>query len=168
MLADAGHDDVIPHAVLLRTADCTMTASIALMHHSFVMMGRAGTAVTVCHDLYEELLTAADRLSASLKQIARARDADTQQSLTKAASDHEAMATLMDAGAAMSEDMLSNVHLVLTSLGSLDKLAQSIDGDGVRLCVPVSMMTSLLLAGMSTVWRELPDCAVSAVSGRDM
>ena len=65
MLADAGHDDVITHVVLLRThADCTMAASIALTHHSFVMMGRATTSVTVSHDLYAELLVVADRLSA--------------------------------------------------------------------------------------------------------
>ena len=166
MLTGAGHDDVITHAVLLRThADCTMAASITLMHHSFVMMGRAGTAVTVSRDLYEELVAAADRLSASFKQIVRARDADTQQSLTKAADDHEAMATLMDAGTAMSEDKRVNVHLVFTSIASLDKLAQSMDGDIVRLCVPVSTLTSTTLAGMSTVWRELPDGAVSALSG---
>ena len=166
MLTDAGHDDIITHAVLLRThADCSMTASIAIMHHNFVMMDRAGTTVTVSHDLYEELLAAADRLSASFKQIVRARNADTQQSLTKAADDHEAMATLMDAGAAMSEDKRTNVHLVLASLASLDKLAQSMDGYIVRLCVPVSTLTSTTLAGMSTVWRELPDGAVSALSG---
>jgi hypothetical protein len=76
MLADAGHDDIIIHAVTLRAA------SIALMHHSFVMMGRASTTVKVSHDLYEVLLVAVDRLSASLKQIVRARDADTQQALT--------------------------------------------------------------------------------------
>ncbi len=78
MLADAYHDDVITRAALLQThADCTMAASMALMHHNFAMMGRAGTTVTVSHDLYEELLGAADRLSASLKQIVRACDADT-------------------------------------------------------------------------------------------
>ena len=171
MLADADHDDVIIHAVLLRTlADCTMTASIALMHHSFVMMGRAGTAVTVSHDLHVELLAAADRLSASLKQIVRARDADTQQSLAKAADDHEAMATLMDAGAAMSEDMYANVRLVLASLASLGKLTQSMDHDGdvARLCVLVSTLASSALTGMSTVWRELPDGALSTVAGCGM
>ena len=164
MLTDAGHDDVITHAVLLQThADCTMAASVALMHHSFAMMGRAGTTVTVSCDLYEELLAAADRLSASLKQIVRARDADTQQSLTKVADDHEAMATLMDAGAAMSEDMRTKVYLVLDSLASLDKLTQSMAGDGARLCMPVSTLTSSTLAGMSTVWRKLPDGAVTGV-----
>ena len=66
MLADAGHDGVITSVGLLRThANCAMAASISLMHHNFVMMGRAGTAVTVSHDLYEGLLAAADRLSAS-------------------------------------------------------------------------------------------------------
>jgi hypothetical protein len=138
------------------------------MHHSFVMMGRTGTTVTVSHDLYEELLAVSDRLSASLKQIARARDADTQQSLTKAADDHEAMATLMDAGAAMSEDMYLTVHLVLASLASLNKLAQSMDGDGVSLCVPVSTLVLSALAGITTLWRELPDGAMSTVSGRGM
>ena len=169
MLADAGHDDVITHAAFLRThAECTMAASIALMHHSFVMMGRAGTTVTVSQDLYEELLAATDRLSVSLKQIARACDAVTQQSLTKAADDYEAMATLMDAGAAMSEDTRTNVHLMLTSLASLDKLAHGMAGDVARLYVPVSTLASSALTGMSTVWRELPDGAVSTVSGRGM
>ena len=70
-----------------------MAASIALMQHSFVMIGRAGTTVTVSHDLYEELLAATDRLSVSLKQIVRARNAATQQSLTKATDDHDAMAS---------------------------------------------------------------------------
>ena len=169
MLADAGHDDVSTHAALLRThADCTMAASIALMHHSFVMMGRASTTVKVSHDLYEELLAVADGLSALLKQIVRARDADTKQSLSKAADDQEAMATLMDAGAAMSEDMHTNVHLVLASLASLDKLALSMDGDGSRLYVPVSTMSSSALVCMSTVWCELPDITMSTVSGRGM
>ena len=45
-------------------------------------------------------------------------------------------------------------------------LAQSMAGDGARLCVPVSTMTLSALAGMSTVWYELPDGAVSSVSGR--
>ena len=40
-------------------------------------------------------------------------------------------------------------------------LAQSMAGDGARLCVPVSTMTLSALAGMSTVWYELPDGAVS-------
>ena len=53
-------------------------------------------------------------MSASLKQIVQARNTDAQQSLTKAADDHEAMATLMDAGAAMSEDKRTNVLLVLS------------------------------------------------------
>ena len=70
MFADAGHDDVITHTVLLQTrADSTIAASITLIHHSFVMMGRASTTVTVSRDLYEEQLAAADRLSAFVKQI---------------------------------------------------------------------------------------------------
>ena len=169
MLTGAGHDDVITHAVLLRThADCTMAASTALVHHSFVMMGRAGTTVTVSHDLYEELLAAADRLSASHKQIVRARDADTQQSLTKAADDHEAMATLMDAGTAMSEDKRADVRLVLASLASLGKLTQNMDSHCARLCVPLSTLAPTAMADMSTVWHEQPDGAVSAVSGCGM
>jgi hypothetical protein len=48
--------------------------------------------------------------------------------LSKAVDDHDAMATLVDAGAAMSEDKRANVHLMLASLVSLDKLAQSMAG----------------------------------------
>ena len=66
----AGHDDVITRAAALHAeADCTLAASIALTQVSSVMMGRDATSVIVSHDLYEELLAATDRLSASLKQI---------------------------------------------------------------------------------------------------
>ena len=93
-------------------------------------MGRAAGTVAVSQELHEELLAALDRMKASLAHVARARNADTQLLLKKSADDHEAMATLRDAGAAMSEDtsIRTNVHLVLASLTSLDMLAQSMDG----------------------------------------
>ena len=117
-------------------------ASVSIKQHGDFMKGRAATTVIVSYDLHEELLTTFRRLSAVLKQTVRARDVDTQQSLTKAADDHEAMATLMDAGAAMSENTCANVYLVLTSLASLGKLAQSMADDGALICVPVSTLTS--------------------------
>jgi hypothetical protein len=70
--------------------------------------------------------------------------------LSKAADDHEAMATLMDAGAAMSEDKRTNLHLMLASLVSLDKLTQSMAGDVAKLYVPVSALAPAALADPAT------------------
>ena len=58
--------------------------------------------------------------------------------------------------------------VLLHSVGHMSMLAQSMDGESARLYVLVSTLTACALAGMSTVWRELPDGAVSTVSGRGM
>ena len=58
--------------------------------------------------------------------------------------------------------------VLLRSVGHMSMLAQSMCEDVAKLCVPVSTLLLQALADMSTVWRELPDAAVSTMSGRGM
>lgn len=150
-------------------------SAAAASHHSFGvllshkcanMKERASLAAMHAHDANESVLAALGRVQLALRFTARARGAAFQQLSTKAAEDHEALATLLDAGAAMSENRHANLSLVLTTLSSLDKLAQSMDGDGAKLCVPVNTLLQATLFGMTILWRELPDGAASTVSGR--
>ncbi len=122
------------------------------------------SALQACSDLGVVALSL-NCIAAALASLARSRDADTQQSLTKAADGHEAIATLIDAGAAMSNGKSENIHVVLASLTALEQLVQSTDGAGARLCVPVSTLASSTLDRASTVWRELPDNTASTIAG---
>jgi len=85
----------------------------------------------------------------------------------KAADDSEALATLMDAGAAMSADRCMNLSAVLASLAYLDALVVNMDDVHARLHVPACALLSAahVLAGVSKLWCELPSSVETKVFG---
>ena len=131
---------------------------------------RAVTATARCAADYDLLLTALAHAHARVLRVhcatAHANDKllyDKAEEADTASKQLAAVATLCTA-----PSHRVRASALLETVGRLSMLEQSVDGDGARLCEPVSAFLSSALASMSTVWRELPDGAVSTVSGPGM
>ena len=117
---------------------------------------------------YDALLSALAHARARLLREYRARSRAYDKWLDEKAEEADAVSKQLAAVSAMCAAHSLHASALLHSVGDMSMLAQSICGDGARLCVPVSTLMPSALASMSTVWRELPDGAVSTVSGRGM
>jgi hypothetical protein len=132
------------------------------------MNTRTTTATARCAADYDALLSALAHARARVLREYRARSRACEKWLDEKAEEADTVSTQLAAVSAMCTAHSKHAAALLHSVGHMSMLAQSINGDGARLCVPVSMLTMSALTGMSTVWRELPDGAVSSESGRGM
>lgn len=171
---DSSCDAVSTSLVLLQQlANRISAAVVATTQLNDTMNARAALSSPRAWDALWFLLASIAHWRASVIFVARGRDIGTQQSLAKSADDYGAMATLLDAGAAMSEDAHDslNFRLVLASLDSLHELSRTTSScmGADRLCVPLSAPPPpALLSDICTVCCELPDSAMSTMSGRGM
>ena len=98
----------------------------------------------------------------------RARSRAYDKWLDDKAEEADAVSKQLVAVSAMCAALIIRAPVLLYSIGHMNMLAQRMHDDGARVFVPVSTLTSSALAGMSALWRDLPDGAVSTVSGRGM
>ena len=129
------------------------------------MNTRAVTAISRCTADNDALLSALVHARARVLREYCARSRAYDKWLDERVEEADTVSKQLAAVSAMCAALNMRASTLLY-VGHISALAQSMNGDCARLCVPVSAMAPSALAGMSTVWRELPDGAVSTVSGR--
>ena len=132
------------------------------------MSTRAATATDRCSADYDALLSALAHARARVLREYRARSCAYDKWLDEKVEEVDTVSKQLAAVSAMCAAIILRAPALLHSVGHMSMLVQSMDGDAAALCVPVSTLASAALAGISTVWRELPDGGVSTVSGRGM
>ena len=132
------------------------------------MNTRDTAATSRCAADYDALLSALAHARARVLREYLARSRAYDKWLDERVEEADTVSKQLAAVSAMCTAQIMRSSALLHSVCHLRMLAHSMVGDDGRLCVPVSMLASSALADMSTVWRELPDGAVSTVSGRGM
>ena len=163
------HDAFATLCVSMSNTILTLSSAIDDIITSINTMNtRAITATTRCAADYDALLSALAHARALVLHEYRARSHAYDKWLDEKAEEADTVSKQLAVVAAMCAARSMHASALLHSVGPMAMLAQSTDGDCTRLCVPMSTLPPAALAEMSTVWRELPDAAVSTVSGRGM
>jgi DNA-binding beta-propeller fold protein YncE len=129
---------------------------------------RAVAATAQCAADYDALLSALAHARARVLRDYRVRSRAYDKWLDEKVEEADTVSKQLTAVSAMCTTHSMHASVLLHCVGHMSMLTQSMFGDGAILCVPLIILPSSALAGMSTVWHELPDGAVSTVSGRGM
>ncbi len=132
------------------------------------MNTRAATAAVRCAADYDALMSALAHAHARVLHEYRARSRAYDKWLDDKTEEADTVLKQFAAVSAMCAAHSMHASALLHSVGHMSMLPLSMGGNGAQLCMLVSMQMPSSFASVSTVWHELPDGAVSTVSGRGM